>query len=97
MESGIKTTIGKKPGQPECVRTRASRLEPGPNSAIVGNRGVFRGAKEEGVVGLRVPRGVRVASGDVQEESCNMTGLLVVGAILLLALGAAVDSSARLL
>ena len=30
-------------------------------------------------------------------ESFNMTGLLVVGGILLLALGAAVDSNARLL
>jgi len=64
---------------------------------FVGNRGVFRVANEEGMVGLRVPRGVRVASGDEQEESFNMTGLLVVGGILLLALGAAVDSNARLL
>ena len=64
---------------------------------FVGNRGVFRVANEEGMVGLRVPRGVRVASGDEQEESFNMTGLLVVGGVLLLALGAAVDSSARLL
>ena len=61
------------------------------------NRGHFRVANEEGMVGLRVPRGVRVASGDEQEESFNMTGLLVVAGILLLALGAAVDSNARLL
>ena len=64
---------------------------------FVGNRGPFRVANEEGMVGLRVPRGVRVASGDEQLDSFNMTGLLVVAGILLLALGAAVDSNARLL
>ena len=64
---------------------------------FVGNRGIFRVANEEGMVGLRVPRGVRVASGDEQVESFNMTGLLVVAGIVLLALGAAVDSNARLL
>jgi hypothetical protein len=64
---------------------------------FIGNRGMFRVANEEGMVGLRVPRGVRVASGDEQEESYNMTGLLVVAGIVLLALGAAVDSNARLL
>jgi hypothetical protein len=64
---------------------------------FVGNRGHFRVANEEGLVGLRVPRGVRVASGDEQAESFNMTGLLVVAGIVLLALGAAVDSNARLL
>jgi len=64
---------------------------------FVGNRGVFRVANEEGMVGLRVPRGVRVASGDEQAEAFNMTGLLVVAGIVLLALGAAVDSNAHLL
>ena len=64
---------------------------------FVGNRGPFRVANEEGLVGLRVPRGVRVASGDEQAESFNMTGLLVVAGVVLLALGAAVDSNARLL
>jgi hypothetical protein len=64
---------------------------------FVGNRGPFRVANEEGMVGLRVKRGLRVASGDEQAESFNMTGLLVFGGILLLALGAAVDSNARLL
>ena len=64
---------------------------------FVGNRGPFRVANEEGMVGLRVARGVRVASGDEQTESFNMTGLLVVAGIVLLALGAAVDSNARLL
>jgi hypothetical protein len=64
---------------------------------FVGNRGPFRVANEEGLVGLRVPRGLRVASGDEQVESFNMTGLLVVAGIVLLALGAAVDSNARLL
>ena len=49
------------------------------------------------MVGLRVSRGLRVASGDEQSESFNMTGLLVVAGIVLLALGAAVDSNARLL
>jgi hypothetical protein len=64
---------------------------------FVGNRGHFRVANEEGLVGLRVPRGVRVASGEEQAESFNMTGLLVVAGIVLLALGAAVDSNASLL
>ena len=64
---------------------------------FVGNRGPFRVANEEGMVGLRVPRGVRVASGDEQADAFNMTGLLVVAGILLLALGAAIDSNARLL
>jgi hypothetical protein len=64
---------------------------------FVGNRGPFRVANEEGMVGLRVPRGVRVASGDEQVDAFNMTGLLVVAGVLLLALGAAVDSNARLL
>jgi hypothetical protein len=64
---------------------------------FVGNRGPFRVANEEGIVGLRIARGVRVASGEEQVESFNMTGLLVVAGIVLLALGAAVDSNARLL
>ncbi len=64
---------------------------------FVGNRGPFRVANEEGMVGLRVPRGLRVASGDEQSESFNMTGLLVIAGIVLLALGATVDSNARLL
>ena len=64
---------------------------------FVGNRGPFRVANEEGIVGLRISRGVRVASGEEQVESFNMTGLLVVAGIVLLALGAAVDSNARLL
>ena len=64
---------------------------------FVGNRGPFRVANEEGMVGLRVPRGLRVASGDEQVESFNMTGLLVLAGIVVLALGAAVDSNARLL
>ena len=58
---------------------------------------MFRVANEEGMVGLRVSRGVRVPSDDEQEESFNMTGLLVVTGIVLLALGAAADSNARLL
>ena len=62
---------------------------------FVGNRGPFRVANEEGMVGLRVPRGLRLASSDEQAESFNMTGLLVVAGIVLLALGAAVDSNAR--
>lgn len=64
---------------------------------FVGNRGPFRVANEEGMVGLRVRRGLRVASGEEQVESFNMTGLLVSTGIVLLALGAAVDSNARLL
>ncbi|MGZ8782987.1 MAG: hypothetical protein ACXWZB_05760 [Gaiellaceae bacterium] len=64
---------------------------------FAGNRGAFRVANEEGMVGLRVPRGVRIASADEQVESFHLTGLLVVVGIVLLALGAAVDSNARLL
>ena len=64
---------------------------------FVGNRGPFRVANEEGLVGLRVPRGLRVASGDEQADSFHLTGLLVFAGIVLLALGAAVDSNARLL
>lgn len=64
---------------------------------FVGNRGPFRVANEEGMVGLRVPRGLRVASDVEQAESFNMTGLLVLAGILLLVLAAAIDSNARLL
>jgi hypothetical protein len=64
---------------------------------FVGNRGPFRVANEEGLVGLRVPRGLRVASGDEQADSYNLTGLLVVAGVVLLALGAVIDSNARLL
>ncbi len=63
---------------------------------FTGNRGPFRVANEEGMVGLRRPRGVRVASGDEQAESFNMTGLLVLTGVALLALGAAIDSHAEL-
>lgn len=62
-----------------------------------GNRGPFRVADEEGLVGLRRPRGVRVVSGEENAESFHLTGLLVVAGIVLLALGAAVDSNATLI
>ena len=61
-----------------------------------GNRGPFRVANEEGMVGLRRPRGVRVVSGEEQAESFNMSGLLVLTGVVLLVLGAAVDSNAEL-
>ena len=61
------------------------------------NRGAFRVANEAGLVGLRVPRGLRVASVEEQAETFNFTGLLVVIGVMLLVLGAAVDSNARLL
>ena len=48
-------------------------------------------------MGLRRPRGVRVASGDEQAESYNLSGLLVLTGVVLLALGAAVDSNAELI
>ncbi len=64
---------------------------------FAGNRGPFRVANEEGLVGLRVPRGLRVASGHEHAETFNFTGLLVVIGVMLLVLGAAVDSNARLL
>lgn len=66
-------------------------------SFFAANRGPFRVANEEGLVGLRVPRGLRVASVEEQAETFNFAGLLVVIGVMLLALGAAVDSNARLL
>ncbi len=66
-------------------------------SFFAGNRGSFRVANEEGMVGIRVPRGLRVASAEEQTESFTMTGLRVIAGIVLQALGAAVDSNARLL
>ena len=62
-----------------------------------GNRGPFRVANEEGMVGLRRPRGLRVVSGEEQAESFNMSGLLVLTGVVLLALGAAIDSNAELI
>jgi hypothetical protein len=64
---------------------------------FTGNRGPFRVANEEGLVGLRRPRGVRVVSGEEQAESFNMSGLLILTGVVLLALGAAVDSNAELI
>ncbi len=64
---------------------------------FTGNRGPFRVANEEGLVGLRRPRGVRVVSGDEQAETFNMSGLLVLIGVVLIALGAAVDSNAELI
>ena len=61
------------------------------------NRGPFRVASEEGMVGLRRPRGVRVVSGEEQAETFNMSGLLVLAGVALLALGAAVDSNTELI
>ena len=48
-------------------------------------------------MGLRRPRGVRVASGEEQAETFNMTGVLVLTGVVLLALGAAIDSNAELI
>lgn len=64
---------------------------------FTGNRGPFRVANEEAMVGLRRARGVRVVSGEEQSESFNMSGLLVLTGVALLALGAAVDSNAELI
>jgi len=64
---------------------------------FTGNRGPFRVANEERMVGLRRPRGVRVVSGEEQAESFNMSGLLVLTGVVLLALGAAIDSNAELI
>jgi hypothetical protein len=64
---------------------------------FAGNRGLFRVANEEGMVGLRRPRGVRVVSGEEQAESFNMSGFLVLTGVALIALGAAVDSNAELI
>ena len=40
---------------------------------------------------------MRVASGDEQAESYNLSGLLVVTGVALIAIGAAVDSNAELI
>jgi len=62
-----------------------------------GNRGPFRIANEEGLVGLRRPRGVRAVSALEQEESFNLSGVLVLVGLILLALGAAVDPRTQLI
>jgi hypothetical protein len=64
---------------------------------FAGNRGPFRVANEEGMVGLRRPRGVRVVSGEEQADTFNMSGLLVLIGVVLLAIGVAVDSNAELI
>jgi hypothetical protein len=64
---------------------------------FAGNRGPFRVANEEGLVGLRRPRGLRVISAEEQADTFNMSGLLVVIGFVLIALGAAVDSNAELI
>lgn len=61
------------------------------------NRGHFRVANEEGLVGLRRPRGVRVVSGEEQTESFNLSGVLIAVGLVLLVLGAAVDSNTHLI
>jgi hypothetical protein len=62
-----------------------------------GNRGPFRVANESGLVGLRVPRGLRPASGEEHAEAFALSGLLVLAGVVLLAIGAALDSNASLL
>jgi hypothetical protein len=62
-----------------------------------GNRGPFRVANEEGLVGLRRPRGIRPVSGLEQEETFNLSGVLVLVGLIMLALGAAVDPKTQLL
>ena len=64
---------------------------------FAGNRGPFRVANEEGLVGLRRPRGVRVVSGEEQAETFGLSGLLVLTGVVLLALGIAIDSEAELI
>ena len=63
---------------------------------FAGNRGPFRVASEEGMVGLRRARGLRVVSGEEQAESFNLSGLLVLTGVVLITLGVAVDSNAEL-
>ena len=56
-----------------------------------------RVANEEGLVGLRRPRGVWAVSALEQEESFNPSGVLVLVGLILLALGAAVDPRTQLI
>lgn len=62
-----------------------------------GNRGPFRIANEEGLVGLRRQRGVRTVSGLEQAETFNLSGVLVLVGLILLVLGAAVDPQTKLI
>jgi hypothetical protein len=62
-----------------------------------GNRGPFRIANEEGLVGLRRPRGIRPVSAHEHEETFNLSGVLVLLGLVLLALGAAVDPNTQLI
>jgi hypothetical protein len=62
-----------------------------------GNRGPFRVANEEGLVGIRRPRGIRPVSALEQEESFNLSGVLVLVGLILLVLGAAVDPRTQLI
>ena len=64
---------------------------------FVGNRGPFRIANEEGVVGLRRPRGVRAVSALEHEETFNLSGVLVAVGLILLVLGAAIDPQTQLI
>ena len=62
-----------------------------------GNRGPFRVADEEGLVGLRRPRGIRAVSASEHQDTFNLSGVLVLVGLILLALGAAVDPRTQLI
>ena len=64
---------------------------------FAGNRGRFGSRTRREWWGCAGRRGVRVASGDEQAESYNLSGLLVLTGVALIALGAAVDSNAELI
>ena len=64
---------------------------------FVGNRGPFRVANEEGLVGIRRQRGLRAVSALEHEETFNLSGVLVLVGLILLALGAAVDPRTQLI
>jgi hypothetical protein len=62
-----------------------------------GNRGPFRVAGEERMVGVSRARGIRTVSAIEQKETLNLSGVIVVVGLILLVLGAAVDPQTQLI
>lgn len=63
---------------------------------FLGNRGPFRIANEESMVGLRRPRQLRAAPLSEQSESLNTSAIMVVIGLVLIAIAAGVDARVQL-
>ena len=63
---------------------------------FLGNRGPFRVANEESMVGLRRPRRLRAAPLTEQSESLNTSAIMVVIGLVLIAIAAGVDARVEL-